>query len=569
MQIAFWAATDDGLTRDHNEDNFLVDKKLNLFIVADGMGGHAAGEVASSVAVREVRRVIAEGRQVVEDYAKTESAAGRKAVLALIDNAIRTACGRIYEIAQASAEKRGMGTTTSLMLVAGRRGFIGHVGDSRIYMVRTRQVHQLTEDHSLVNELIRRGRLKPGDVFDSPYKNAVTRAVGVYETVEVDTIDFDVLPGDDFLLCSDGLSCYIDDDLTCQMLSAREVKTIPGMLVEHANRCGGKDNITAVVVRLLPDDDGVEVAAFEQADEDRRRIAVLRGVPLYKFLGHNELVRLMNVSESVQFAAGQTIFEEGTRGDSMHVLLEGKVRLTRGSARLAELGPGSQFGEMALVDSSPRSATASAVGRARTIVVRRDAIFDTLQRDPILAAKLLWSMIQLLDGRLRTTHREMTLARETIEAMGRAGDGDLVAEVPPLDPALTSVASMPVGETDELVPSFVLTDETSGETDPMLRVDLRDDDAPLTSAPEDTEPVERKVASRVETSETAPDLDGRPTLVDSMPASFDGEEAERQRRDKSLPALNPPKDGRARTTLELERRTAGLPPRKRTDRKKD
>ena len=173
MQVRFWAATHPGRTRDHNEDNFLVDKKLNLFIVADGMGGHAAGEIASSVAVREVRRVVAENRDIVENYAHEESTVGRHEVLRLIEQAIHVACSRIFEMAQETPERRGMGTTLCMLLVAGRRGFLGHVGDSRIYLLRAAQVHQLTEDHSLVNELIKRGRLKPGDAFDSPFMPAL------------------------------------------------------------------------------------------------------------------------------------------------------------------------------------------------------------------------------------------------------------------------------------------------------------------------------------------------------------------------------------------------------------
>ena len=123
MQIQFWAATDVGKTRDHNEDNFLVDRKLNLFIVADGMGGHAAGEIASSVAVHEVRKVLTDQREVVESYARSGSVLLRQTVLALIERAISQACSRVYQLAQEDSERRGMGTTLSMLLIAKNRGF--------------------------------------------------------------------------------------------------------------------------------------------------------------------------------------------------------------------------------------------------------------------------------------------------------------------------------------------------------------------------------------------------------------------------------------------------------------
>src|SRR5687768_13041449 len=163
MELSFAAATDVGRQRNHNEDNFLIDKKLRLYIVADGMGGHAAGEVASSIAVHEVRDSLAGNRDVIERFAAGDENVQVMELLQVLEHAVQQACGTINKRAQAEPEKRGMGTTCSLLLVGGppsaRRGFIAHVGDSRIYLVRQGHAHQLTEDHSLMNELIRRGKI--------------------------------------------------------------------------------------------------------------------------------------------------------------------------------------------------------------------------------------------------------------------------------------------------------------------------------------------------------------------------------------------------------------------------
>ena len=195
-RITFWPLTDVGRVRDHNEDSFLVDKKLNLFIVADGMGGHAAGEVASQVAARTVRDVLAQSRDMLHEFEAGHGGIGRHDILRLLESAVQQAGSAVYNEGQEDESKRGMGTTIDALLLIGSRGFIAHVGDSRVYLYRQSAVHQLTEDHSLINELLKRGRLSREQIEKLQYKNAVTRAVGVYESVEVDTLDFDVLKGE-------------------------------------------------------------------------------------------------------------------------------------------------------------------------------------------------------------------------------------------------------------------------------------------------------------------------------------------------------------------------------------
>ena len=185
--IRFWPKTDVGRVRDVNEDSFLVDESLGLFIVADGMGGHAAGEVASNIAVHTCRETVSRERELIGKFERGTDNTSRKDVLRLMELAVQNACTAVYAEAQKDPSKRGMGTTLVALLIIGARGFIAHVGDSRIYLTRNGSVHQLTEDHSLINELLKRGRLTPEQIAKLNMKNAVTRAVGVYESVEVDT----------------------------------------------------------------------------------------------------------------------------------------------------------------------------------------------------------------------------------------------------------------------------------------------------------------------------------------------------------------------------------------------
>src|SRR5688572_16632592 len=180
--LRFFASTDVGQVRDHNEDNFLVDKKLSLFIVADGMGGHAAGEVASAMAVRTVHEEVRRETDLIADYIAGATGAAKvttRDLITLLEHAVVRACAKINEEARKDTQKRGMGTTLSALLVAGHQGFIAHVGDSRIYLARQGKVEQITEDHTVFNELIKRGNLTRDQIEKVGHKNAITRAVGV------------------------------------------------------------------------------------------------------------------------------------------------------------------------------------------------------------------------------------------------------------------------------------------------------------------------------------------------------------------------------------------------------
>jgi serine/threonine protein phosphatase PrpC len=416
VDLKFFAATDVGRQREANEDNYLVDPKLNLFVVADGMGGHAAGEVASQIAVHEVSRVVRENHDLIARYAKTHDTSTRQDVLAVLEHAVQTACSAIFNRGQAEPEKRGMGTTTSVLLIIEDRGFIAHVGDSRIYLMRQNQVHQLTEDHSLLNELVRRGKIKRDQIESSPYakyKNAVTRAVGAYESVETDTLDFEVLPGDHFLLCSDGMYAYLRETDLPEILSVEDVAEAPKTLVALANAGGGHDNITAVVVRVEAGDTKEQA---QRASDLANRVEVLKRMPLFKHLGYKEVMRLLNVTEVKSYAAGESIIKEGNEGEDLFIILSGKVRLHKSEAFITHLERGAHFGEMALVDRSPRSASATAEESSRALVLHRPDFYEIIRKEPVLATKLLWSFVQVLTERLRKTTADLSGARLEAQA---------------------------------------------------------------------------------------------------------------------------------------------------------
>ncbi len=415
--IRFFAATDVGKVREHNEDNFLVDKKLGLFIVADGMGGHAAGEVASAIAVRTVHEEVKKERGILESYMQGQKDVTTRDVVALLEYAVQRACAKVHEEAQADVAKRGMGTTLSSLLVIGQKGFIAHVGDSRIYLMRGARVQQVTEDHTVINELIKRGKLSREQIDKVAQKNAITRAVGVYERVEVDTLVMEVLPADVFMLCSDGLCGYLEGAQELAQPLAFDGAAAPKALIDLANERGGKDNITAVVVKL--GDDG----AF---DEGRARLLalkrdVLAKMPIFSKLSERELLRVMQAVEVRTYVDQGTVIREGEKGDELFIVLSGKVAVIRSEQVLAYLGPGEHVGEMALIRSVPRSATVRAQGPAELIAIRRADFFEILRKEHELAVKMLWQFLGVLADRLDQTSADLRHAKQELTAEDISG----------------------------------------------------------------------------------------------------------------------------------------------------
>jgi PPM family protein phosphatase len=413
--IRFYAATDVGKVRDHNEDNFLVDKKLGLFIVADGMGGHAAGEVASAIAVRTVHEEIKREKDLLDDYAKGATGANKvttKDVVALVEHAVQRACGKIHEEARADTAKRGMGTTLSAIVIVGHQGFIAHVGDSRIYLARGDQIQQVTEDHTVFNELIKRGKLTREQIEKVQQKNAITRAVGVYERVEVDTLVIELIAGDVLMLASDGLHGYLESPEELRGPLALEGDASVKALVALANDRGGKDNITSLVVRV--GEEGAEDTARAKRLALERN--VLSKMPLFSRLGERELLRVMQSVEVREYKDADVIIREGDKGDELFIVLDGKVRVTRGEQTLLDLGPGEHVGEMALIRSVPRSASVIAVGAASLIAIRRADFFEILRKEHEIAVKMLWQFLGVLADRLDQTSSELHNAKRELAA---------------------------------------------------------------------------------------------------------------------------------------------------------
>jgi protein phosphatase len=252
VKITYKAVSDVGRKRKGNEDSLFVNPEQHLFVVADGMGGHAAGEIASKVAVDSINEFVCltgGDEEITWPFGLDENISydGNR-----LKTAIRYANRKVLEATKEKSEYEGMATTVAAVLVDGDSGNIGHVGDSRVYLVRDGEISQLTSDHSWVNEQIQSGVISPDQARTHPLRNVVTRALGGKPDLQVDMQQHKAKAGDILLLCSDGLTTMIPDDEIARLMreAGGDVDKAAQSLVSSANAKGGEDNITVLLIRF-------------------------------------------------------------------------------------------------------------------------------------------------------------------------------------------------------------------------------------------------------------------------------------------------------------------------------
>ena len=241
LTLDYACLSDPGRKRRNNEDSAVTDESLGLALIADGMGGYNAGEVASGMATSFICTEL--GRWLAQASQRASDLEVRRAMDICVDNANRA----IFNAANANPQYAGMGTTLVMMLVVGQHAVMGHVGDSRLYMLRGGSLHQLSEDHSYVTEMIKRGKMTREEAKRSPYNNVITRAIGIQPSVQVDTLMFDVLPRDTYLLCSDGLNNVVANSEIHEALKGEDSIS---KLISLTYERGAPDNVTVLIAEI-------------------------------------------------------------------------------------------------------------------------------------------------------------------------------------------------------------------------------------------------------------------------------------------------------------------------------
>ena len=401
--IRFAAESDPGKRRDNNEDAHLTDPENGLFVVADGVGGRACGEIASAMTIETFRQAAKALRNTVLRYAQNPGRNTRNSVLEALDEVCQQASRRVYEEAE-SEGRRGMTTTVVGVVVGGGSVFLAHVGDSRAYLLREGELLQLSDDHSMVNELVRSGQMTYEEAKRSRYRNVITRAIGLHPTVQPDVAAIEILPGDRIVLCSDGLSDPVKPQQLAQLLSRGTPAQAVQGLIQGALDAGGPDNVTVIVID--PD-------ASPQAEAAAARAEIMERLFLFEDLPFHARARVGRMVNEMFVTPGQTVVDQGAMDRVMYVVVQGSLIATRDGVKLAEFGPGDHFGELALVDAQPRSATVTATGFGSLISIDRAALDEFSQREPELGIRILWKLLGTVAQRLRETNTKVVEKKHT------------------------------------------------------------------------------------------------------------------------------------------------------------
>jgi serine/threonine protein phosphatase PrpC len=386
------ASSDVGRLRDQNEDSFYLDDERRLYLVADGMGGHSGGEVASAMAIATVSREIGARREALSQLRGPKPDLEQLAAIAR--DAVEVACGEVYERSRSDKHLSGMGCTLTALLVLDTKAVMAHVGDTRLYLYRDGKVSQLSTDHTMANELCNAGLIELDEVDTHQYASVLSRAIGSKPHVMVDTLVFDVVPGDRFLLCSDGLHDYIENvGWLAPQLQGNDLEKVVEELVSYANSVGGRDNITALVVEVRADEPEVEIVDEMSVDVSHQFLA-LESVFLFEGLSLALLARVLNHCELRQCDAGDVVIREGDPCAQLMVVVDGRFDVShlddaQRDVVDGELKTGDHAGATTLLSPRKARATLTAAERSKLLVLQRQPFWKLIRARPWLGVGLL------------------------------------------------------------------------------------------------------------------------------------------------------------------------------------
>lgn len=387
MHYEAWAITDVGMVRELNEDSHLVDLDHGVFVVADGVGGSSAGEVASQMLVDGISKSADELSRLARKNSALLDMGHREAVFAAIVKRIQEINAYVYEEGKGIDSFRPMATTCDLLLVSGNSAFIGHVGDSRVYLIRDGQIFRITEDHTFAEQLKRDEMADPAMI--ERYKNVLTRSIGGKPQVDIDTLFIDLEPGDRILMCSDGLTDYLSGPEIEGLSREKNGRMLLDELVGEAKERGGGDNITTLLVEIGPEHERRDTTldTMKQAD-------ILGAIDLFRGLHIRELLRMMRAVIERTCYEGESILDRETDERSMYIIAEGAVDLFIDDNKVTRLERGQHFGEFSLVNDGPRTARAVAVGQTLLLCIPAEKFRAVVDEDPIVGNRLLWNLLQ-------------------------------------------------------------------------------------------------------------------------------------------------------------------------------
>ena len=410
VTIKAFGATDPGMKRSANHDAFSINETLKLYICCDGVSGHNGASEASSTCIESIQKFLTGKAADLKKLQDTSKPENRRQISELLEKSAIFASESIYKRAIKQKELAGMATTLDALLIVNDYAFLAHVGDGRIYLLRDGQAHQVTVDHNYATELVLKENKSTEEAQNHMYANVLTRAVGTQAAINVDILEVELSSDDIFLLCSDGLHHYYNNQELYKAMIGTEPTQATHSMIESAKKKGGHDNLTGVVIHVTKPEEKL-------AGDVREKILTIQKMDLFQFMDYPELIRILGAARLLTYAKGETIIKEGEEGDTMFVVVNGKISVMKGGQKISIGERGKSIGEMSLIESVPRSATVEALEDVTVLVFSRKELFAMFRTEVQIAVKFFWSLARDMTQRLRATTEKLAEAKMEMERL--------------------------------------------------------------------------------------------------------------------------------------------------------
>ncbi|QED28354.1 cyclic nucleotide-binding domain-containing protein [Microvenator marinus] len=401
MEYKAWALTDVGNVRENNEDSHLLDLVNGVFVVADGVGGSQAGEVASEHLCKRIGDIAEEVGELARAKDPALDREAREKVFQVLLDHIHEINSEVYGIGKEINPTLPSATTCDAMVMSNNCAFIAHVGDSRVYLFRAGQIFRITEDHTFAEQL-KREAVADERILER-FRNVLTRSIGGKPQVEIDALFIDLQPGDRVLMCSDGVTDYLSGSDLLEFSNQKDGEELLKFLIREAKDRGGADNITALLVEIV--DSRQENTIRDQSFDTLRQADILGKIELFEGLGLRDLIKVLRIVYERNYTDGQMIMTPGEPADCMYVVAGGRVELTSPGQTPRTLKEGQHFGALALVSEEIRESSAIAKGQAMVLVVPGAKFKEIVEDDSVVGNKLLWNLLRMMAEDIRVLRK--------------------------------------------------------------------------------------------------------------------------------------------------------------------